>query len=96
MVPMSDGTSEKKQADLSLSMKLAFPNELDDFIGKVVREGAYLEDVLRECVGILGGVASDADVLLARQNWGWLHGMAVAFQKEPVYATRRCNDEALP
>jgi hypothetical protein len=27
----------------SLSLKLALPNQLDDYIGKVVREGAYLE-----------------------------------------------------
>jgi hypothetical protein len=96
MATMSDGSSEKRQDELSLSMKLAFPNELDDFIGKVVREGAYLEDVLRECVGILGGLANDVDVLLMGQSWDWLHSMAVGFQKEPVYATRRCNDEALP
>ncbi|MCM0673532.1 hypothetical protein NCC78_02185 [Micromonospora phytophila] len=93
---MSDGSAKNKPEILSLSMKLAFPNELDDFIGKVVREGAYLEEVLRECVAILGGLGNDVDVLLMGQSWDWLHSMAVGLQKEPSYATRRCNDEALP
>jgi hypothetical protein len=50
----------RRQDALSLSLKSALPNELDDFIGKVVREGAYLEDVLRECVAILAGLGNDA------------------------------------
>jgi hypothetical protein len=91
---MSDG-SAKKEDLVSLSLKLAFPNKLDDSIGKVVREGAYLEEVLRECVAILGGLGNDVDILLMGQNWNWLYKMALGFQKEPGYATRRCNYEAL-
>ena len=94
MAAISDGSAKKRQDALSLSLKLALPNELDDFIGKVVREGAYLEEVLRECVAILAGLGNDVDVLLMGQSWDWLHSMAVGFQKEPGYATRRCNDEA--
>jgi hypothetical protein len=30
------------------------------------------------------------------ESWDWLHRKAVQLQKEPAYATRRCNDEALP
>jgi hypothetical protein len=96
MAAINDGSAKKGQDALSLSLKLTLPNELDDFIGKVVREGAYLEEVLRECVAILAGLGNDVDVLLMGQSWDWLHSMAVGFQKEPGYATRRCNDEALP
>jgi hypothetical protein len=92
---MSEESAEKHDG-VSLSFRLAFPNNLDDYIGKVVREGAYLEDVMIECVAILGGLGNDVDVLLMGQPWDWLHSMAVGFQKEPVYATRRCNHEALP
>lgn len=96
MVVMRDGSAKEKQDTPSLSFKLALPNELDDFIGKVVREGAYLEEVLRECVAILAGLGNDVDILLMGQSWDWLYSMAIGFQKEPSYATRRCNDEALP
>jgi hypothetical protein len=95
LVIMSEESAEKHDS-VSLSLKLAFPNSLDDYIGKVVREGAYLEDVMMECVAILGGLGNDVDILLMGQPWDWLHSMAVGFQKEPVYATRRCNHEALP
>jgi len=88
--------AEAKQSIDRLLMKLAFPNQLDDLIGKVVREGGLLEEVMRECVGILGGLSNDVDVLLMGQSWDWMHSMATRFQQEPVYATRRCNDEALP
>lgn len=89
-------SSEVERRNIELSLKLALPNDLDDWIGKVVREGAHLEEVLRECVGILGGLGNDVDILLMGQSWDWLHSMATGFQKEPVYATRRCNDAALP
>jgi hypothetical protein len=93
---MSEESTEKHDS-VSLSFsRLALPNDLDDCIGKVVREGAYLEDIMIECVAILGGLGNDVDILLMGQPWDWLHSMAVGFQKEPVYATRRCNDEALP
>jgi hypothetical protein len=88
--------SAEKHDSVSLSFGLALPNDLDDYIGKVVREGAYLEDVMIECVAILGGLGNDVDILLMGQPWDWLHSMAVGFQKDPVYATRRCNYEALP
>lgn len=90
-----DDRPEKEDA-LSLSLRLALPNDLDDQIGKVVREGAYLEEVLRECVAILGGLGKDADILIMGQSWDWLYSMATGFQKAPAYATRRCNYEALP
>ncbi|WP_431916987.1 hypothetical protein [Micromonospora wenchangensis] len=92
---MGDGAEEKQSIDLLL-MKLACPNQLDDFIGKVVREGGLLEEVMRECVGILGGLSNDVDALLMGQSWDWMHSMAIRFQQEPAYATRRCNDGALP
>jgi hypothetical protein len=95
MDPMGEGSTERNDS-LLLSLRLAAPNNLDDYIGKVVREGAYLEEVLMECVAILGGLGNDVDILLMGQSWDWLHGMAVGFQKEPVYATRRCNDDVLP
>ena len=47
-------------------------------------------------MAILGGLGNDVDILLMGQSWDWLHGMAVGFQKEPVYATRRCNYDVLP
>lgn len=93
---MSDEAADEQQSIDFLLMKLDFPNPLDDFIGKVVRHGGLLEEVMRECVGILGGLSNDVDVLLMGQSWDWLHSMAVRFQQEPVYATRRCNDAALP
>lgn len=94
---MTDDSAKQPDDDtFSLSLKLALPNALDDYIGKVVREGAYLEEALRECVAILAGLGNDVDVLLMGQSWDWLHSMAVGLQKEPAYATRRCNDEALP
>jgi hypothetical protein len=95
MGPMGEGSTERHDS-LSLSLRLAASNDLDDYIGKVVREGAYLEEVLMECVAILGGLGNDVDILLMGQSWDWLHGMAVGFQKEPVYATRRCNHGVLP
>jgi hypothetical protein len=93
---MVNSESTESHESLLLQFEMAGPNSLDDSIGKVVRYGSYLEDMLRECVGILGGLSDDADVLLARQNWEWLYGMAMAFAKNPVYATRRCNYEGLP
>ena len=96
MTDMDDESANEKQGIDLLMLKLALPNELDDFIGKVVRQGGLLEEVMRECVAILGGLDNDVDVLLMGQPWDWMHRMAVSFQQEPVYATRRCNDEALP
>jgi hypothetical protein len=93
---MGDGSANEKHDINYLSMKLAYPNDLDDFIGKVVRQGGLLEEVMRECVALLGGLGNDVDVLLMGQPWDWMHRMAVRFQQEPVFATRRCNDEALP
>ena len=44
----------------------------------------------------MAGLGNDVDILLMGQSWDWLHSMAVGLQKEPGYATRRCNEEALP
>ncbi|QDY06816.1 hypothetical protein FJK98_06220 [Micromonospora sp. HM134] len=92
---MGDG-SAKRKSDIEISMILAGPNDLDDAIGKVVRQGGLLEEVMRECVALLGGLGNDVDVLLMGQPWDWMYRMAVRFQQEPVFATRRCNDRALP
>ncbi|MEV6797656.1 hypothetical protein AB0M91_04830 [Micromonospora rifamycinica] len=92
---MGDG-SEKWKSDIEISMILAGPNDLDDAIGKIVRQGGLLEEVMRECVALLGGLSNDVDVLLMGQPWDWMYRMAVRFQQEPVFVTRRCNDKALP